>query len=125
MNRDDVLNVVREISPAQAQTRKARKLKRRIYTSPGSNAVWHADGYDKLKPFGFPIHGCIDGFSRKVIWLKVCRSNNNPVVPAHFFLNSLNEYNIAPDLLKTDCGTENGIMTGIQSFLHDNINAHR
>ena len=20
------------------------------------------DGYDKLKPFGFPIHACIDGY---------------------------------------------------------------
>ena len=23
--------------------------------------MWHIDGYDKLKPYGFPIHGCIDG----------------------------------------------------------------
>ena len=41
------------------------------------NAVWHADGYDKLKPYGFPIHGAIDGFSRRVLWLDVTRSNNN------------------------------------------------
>ena len=20
---------------------------------------WHVDGYDKLKPYGFPVHGCI------------------------------------------------------------------
>lgn len=24
--------------------------------------MWHCDGYDKLKPFGLPIHGCIDGY---------------------------------------------------------------
>ena len=29
------------------------------------------DGFDKLKPYGFPIHGCIDGFSRKLLWLEV------------------------------------------------------
>ncbi len=29
--------------------------------SQGPNHVWHIDGYDKLKPFGFPIHGCVDG----------------------------------------------------------------
>lgn len=23
--------------------------------------VLHVDGYDKLNPFAFPIHGCIDG----------------------------------------------------------------
>ena len=32
--------------------------------SCGPNYVWHIDGYDKLKPFGIAISGCIDGFSR-------------------------------------------------------------
>ena len=27
----------------------------------GPNHVWHLDGYDKLPPFGFAIHACIDG----------------------------------------------------------------
>lgn len=27
----------------------------------GPDFVWHLDGYDKLKPYGFAIHGCIDG----------------------------------------------------------------
>ena len=27
----------------------------------GPNFSWHCDGYDKLKPFGIAIHGCIDG----------------------------------------------------------------
>ena len=27
------------------------------------NFLWHCDGYDKLKPFGIAIHGCIDGYS--------------------------------------------------------------
>ena len=26
--------------------------------------MWHCDGYDKLKLYGFPIHGCIDGLAR-------------------------------------------------------------
>ncbi len=26
----------------------------------GPNHIWHADGYDKLKPYGFPVHGCIE-----------------------------------------------------------------
>ena len=29
------------------------------------------DGNDKLKPYGISIHGCIDGYSRKVLWLQV------------------------------------------------------
>ena len=47
--------------------------------------MWHVDGYDKLKPYGFAIHGCIAyihsnnsiparntiicSYSRKIIWL--------------------------------------------------------
>ena len=27
----------------------------------GPNYVGHCDGYDKLKPYGFAIHGCMDG----------------------------------------------------------------
>ena len=34
----------------------------------GPNDVWHLDGYDKLKPYGFSIHGCIDGY---VNWLNI------------------------------------------------------
>ncbi|CAH3023530.1 unnamed protein product [Porites evermanni] len=27
----------------------------------------HADGYDKLKPYGFPVHGCIDDWSIRLL----------------------------------------------------------
>ena len=30
----------------------------------GPNEVWHIDGNDKLKKFGFCIHGCIDGYKK-------------------------------------------------------------
>ena len=38
------------------------RLRRRAYRNYGPNDTWHCDGYDKLKPFGFPIHACIDGW---------------------------------------------------------------
>ena len=36
------------------------------------------DGYDKLKPFGFTIHGATDGYSWKILRLFVGSSNNDP-----------------------------------------------
>ena len=48
VNRYDVMNIIKDINPEQSGNHRARKLERRIYTSPGPNAVWHADGYDKL-----------------------------------------------------------------------------
>ena len=91
VNRDDVMNIIKDINPEECRNCRARKLERRIYTSPGRNTVWHADGYDKLEPYGFPIHGCIDGFSRKVLWLQVFCSSNDPIIPAHFYLTALEE----------------------------------
>ena len=119
------MKILKEINPEQSKNRKARKLKRRIYSSSGHNFVWHADGYDKLKPFGFPVHGCIDGFYSKVIWLQRCRSNNGHIVPAHYYLNALTTHKLCPNALRTDCGTENGIMASIQSLIHNDVNANR
>ena len=44
---------------------------------------------DKLKPYGFPVHGCIDGYSRKILWLKVCRTNNDPTVTGKHFSDTV------------------------------------
>lgn len=123
--RDTVMRILRELDPAASALRKARKFQRRAYISPGPNAAWHVDGYDKLEPYGLPIHGCIDAFSRRVMWLKVCRSNNNPVIPASFFLHTVEECGVRPILVQTDCGTENGILAGIQCTLAGSDSALR
>lgn len=31
------------------------------FFTQGSNYLWHVDAYEKLNPYGFTIHGCIDG----------------------------------------------------------------
>lgn len=62
---------------------------------PGPYYFWHIDDYDKLKPFGFPIHGCIDVWSRRM-WLEVARSNNNPEVPTESFLRCVPECGCCP-----------------------------
>ena len=73
-------------------------------------------GYDKLKPYGFPIHGCICGFSRKILWLEVVKSNNDPKIPARLFLDAVSELKGCPMIVKSDCGTENGIVAATQCF---------
>ena len=83
------------------------------------------DGYDKLKPWGFPIHGAIDGFSRKIIWLNVTRSNNSPDNIAQFYLQAVKDLEGCPVEMVTDLGTENGLVAAIQSYFRDNHDAHR
>ena len=117
--------LLREIDPEGVSERRKHRLKRRIYYNPGPNYAWHCDGYDKLKPFGFPIHGCIDGWSRKIIWLYVTRSNNLPSNIARYYLEAVTACNGCPIDLVTDLGTENGIMAGIHSFFRNDPNSHR
>ena len=57
---EDVRKMVCDKDPEGVQVRTRRRLRRRKYTSPGPNFVWHIDGHDKLKPYGFSIHGDID-----------------------------------------------------------------
>lgn len=73
-----VRRLLKMYDPEGVALRRGHRLRRRVYRTGGPNCILHIDGYDKLKPYGFPIHGAIDGFSRKLLWLKVLRSNNNP-----------------------------------------------
>ncbi len=117
-----VQNTLRELGPEGCEERRAKCLRRRRYINPGPNHVWHMDGYDKLKPYGFPIHGCIDGFSRQILWLNVARTNNNPAVIAKFFINTVVEEGGCPTIVRTDNGTENVIVAGIQCYFRCNGN---
>lgn len=120
-----VSKLLRELDPEGTEFRKSRRLKRREYSNPGPNFAWHIDGYDKLKPYGFPIHGAIDGFSRKILWLNVTRSNNSPDNIAWMFVDCVIENKGCPVELITDLGTENCIAAAIQAFFRANPESHR
>ena len=79
--------------------------------------LWHIDGYDKLKPYGFSIHGCIDRFSRRIIWLQVAPSNKNPSAIASYYHSAVREMHGVPTRIRSDDGTENSIIEPIQIFL--------
>ena len=78
--------------------------------------MWHIDCYDKLKPFGFSIHGCMDGYSRKIIWLKALPSNNDPKIIADIYIKCISKSMIVPQILRADRGSENVLIGGLQRF---------
>lgn len=63
-----------------------RRLCRRQYFAQGPNFIWHLHGYDKLKQYGLCIHGCIDGFSRYMIWLNLYTTNNDPKLIGGYYM---------------------------------------
>lgn len=60
-HRDTVLEHLRHLDPEGIERRLSHRLSRREYFNKGPNYLVHVDGYDKIKRFGFAIHGAIDG----------------------------------------------------------------
>ena len=52
-----VAQIMKHLDPIGVNTRRREPLRGRLYYTQGQNWVWHFDGYDKLKPYGFEIHG--------------------------------------------------------------------
>ena len=120
VNRETVRVLIKSLDPAAVERRSGRKLQRRVYRCPGRNFTWHIDRYDKLKPFSFCIHGCVDSFSRKMIWLFVGSTNNDPLIVASYYLKPVKENRVLPRLVRADCGSENSVLGGIQRFFRRN-----
>ena len=88
VSREVVRKALKHLDPEGVEEIKYKVMKRRVYWSQGPGDVYHIDGNDKLKPWGFCIHGCVDGFSRKFLWLVVSSSNNDPLINAITFYNA-------------------------------------
>ena len=109
--------IIKTLDPEGVKLRTARWLKRRKFISPGPSYTCHIDGYDKLKPYGFPIHAAIDGCSRKILWLVVSCSNNDPSVVSSYFINGIEELKLLPTIIRSDRGSENTVVGGMQRHL--------
>lgn len=95
-----------------------KMLKEKVCTkSLRPNYTWHFDWYDKLKPYGLAISGCIDGYSQKVLWLVCGATNSNPAVIVQHYIQCGSEFGVIPVRLRTDYGIENGTMAAMHCAL--------
>ena len=58
-----------------------------------------------LRPFGFAIHRCLDGFSSKLLWFIIASTNNNPMLVPSYFIHCLNSVKKVPKVIQADRGT--------------------
>lgn len=123
VKRETIRVILGALDPEDVELRAIHRLRRRRYLCNGPNFQWHIDGYDKLKPYGICIHGCIDGFSRKIIWLKASYTNNDPTVIAGYYVEAVASLSGCPVRVRGDHGTENGHIEVFQKFLRHNDNA--
>ena len=100
------------MDPEGTESRRRHRLRRRVYSNLGPNYAWHIDGHD-------------NDYSRKVLWLKVLRSNNSPSVIGSIYLDCVKEMDGCPIKLITDLGTENVLVAAMQAFFRQDIDGHQ
>ena len=87
---------------------------RREYIVDGPNAMWHFDQNDKLRQFGFEIHGCIDGWSRRMLWLHVSPNNRIPEWVLAFYIDTVMRVGFMPARQRSERGAENNLVAAVQ-----------
>lgn len=100
---------IRRVDPDGLNERKSllqRRVKRRVYSVPNPHYLWHIDGNHKLIRWGMVIHCGIDGYSRACVYLN-CANNNRSDTVLHSFQDAVSKYNVVPQHVRSDYGTEN------------------
>ena len=93
------------VDPSGIEERRLRTVCQRVYQVDSSNSVWHIDGNHKLIRYKLVIHGCVDGFSRIIPFLK-CSTNNCASTVFSLFEQAIGTCGY-PLKVRTDGGGEN------------------
>jgi hypothetical protein len=76
----------------------------------GPGRFFSADGYDKLKRFGFHIYGFIDGYSRFVTQTYCGIDNKTALAPLIIYLRMIRRLGRIPRLIRVDKGVETSLL---------------
>ncbi|XP_073727208.1 uncharacterized protein [Misgurnus anguillicaudatus] len=82
-----------------------RTVRRRVYSVPAPNSLWHVDGNHKLIRWRIVVHGGVDGFSRLIVYLTAA-TNNRAQTVLESFLSAVEQYGV-PSRVRSDKGGEN------------------
>ena len=119
-SRQDVRNSLHRTDADGIKFRSIKRIKRREYSVAGPHHLWHIDGHHKLIRYGIVCHGCIDGFSRTVIYL-TSSDNNKACTHLESFLLGTIAYQV-PSRVRGDHGGENVL---IADWMLANVGANR
>jgi len=105
VSRQKVHDSLMRVSPLYVQQRRSSTISRRVYNVPAPNCLWHIDGLHCLIRWKIVIHGSIDGFSRRIIYLHAS-SNNRADIVLNLFQGAVMECGW-PSRVRSDRGGEN------------------
>ncbi|XP_069131960.1 uncharacterized protein [Argopecten irradians] len=105
VQRRRVRETLTAVDPPAAAQRWSQSIRRRVYRVPVPNSLWHIDGHMRLVRWGIATHGCIDGFSRLIIYLRA-GTNNKSATVLRLVVDGVLEYGL-PSRIRADKGGEN------------------
>ena len=120
VKKEDVRLILQELDPEGVKQRASRRLARRSYFAKGPNFIWLFDGYDKLKLFDIAIHGSIDRYSRKIMWMNAYHTNKDPIGIGGHLVECVQDCGGCPRIVRGDRGTENVYVKGFQESMRRN-----
>ena len=82
--RQKVAESLMRVSPQLVRYRQSHSVSWRVYDVPAPNNLWHIDGLHCLIRWKIVIHGAIDGYSRKILYLKGSDNNRAETIFALF-----------------------------------------
>lgn len=95
------------VDPHNTALRWGIVISRRKYHVPWPNSLWHLDGHHSLIRWKMVIHGCMDGYSRRIMFLR-CSANNHAKTVLELFLDAVKmDGNLWPSRIRVDKGVEN------------------
>lgn len=93
------------VDPIGRAVRWGCTVRRRVYNVKSPNSLWHIDSDHKLISWRFVFHGCVDGYSRAIIYLQ-CSTNNLSAETLRYFQDGVMQYGL-PSRVRGDRGVEN------------------
>lgn len=105
ITRARVYDSLMRVSSDLVQVRHHTAIRRRVYSVPAPNCLWHIDGLHCLIRWRIVVHGAIDGFSRRIVYLRASDNNRADTV--------MNLFRLAvhdcgwPSRVRSDKGGEN------------------
>ena len=105
VTRQRVRDSLMRVAPQFVHLRRSRTIHRHIYNVPSPNFLWHIDGLHCLIRWKIVIHGGIDGYSRKIVYLHAS-DNNRANTVFQLFQEAIHKHGL-PSRVRSDMGGEN------------------